>query len=813
MAAVLEMVKTFLILRKLNMLFKVFLWLFLCLSVESSSPVTVLAENVDSPRVLQEKRLAPIASIVGKAMSSGQIHGAVVVIGSQERIVYRKAFGYRAIEPQKLPMKVDTVFDLASLTKVVATTTAVMQLAEAGKLNIEEPVAKYWPEFGSNGKQDITVRDLLTHYSGLRPDLRMRENRTGYDMAISEILAEKPIRSPKISFIYSDVNFIILGELVRRISGEQLDVYCTKHIFKPLGMKDTFFNPPASLRNRIAPTQYLHGNRGKMLWGEVHDPTAYRMDGIAGHAGLFSTADDLAKFARMLLAGGSINKTIVLSPRSVEMMSMPQSPSDNLPLRGLGWNVDSPLSSNRGELPPVGSFGHTGFTGTSIQIDPITKTFVIILTNRVHPNGKGNAGPLRCQIAQLVSDTLGLVTVGQVLASRPSLSSYFQPMKEHQKSDSTKSKVQTGIDVLESENFSLLSGLRIGLITNHTGLDSAGRRTVDVLYKAPGVKLAAVFSPEHGLSGQEDTIVASSFEPSMGVPVYSLYGDIKRPTEDMLDGLDALVYDVQDVGVRFYTYITTMAYAMEAAAKKGIAFYVLDRPNPTTGSTVQGPIMDKDLKSFVGYFELPLRYGMTVGELARMFNVENKIMVNLQIVKMQGYKRTYWYDETGLVWINPSPNLRSLNEAILYPGVALAEGSNVSVGRGTDTPFELLGAPWINAEDLSRYLNKREISGVRFVPVDFTPRSSTFRNQACHGIKILLADRQLLDPAVLGVDIINALRTLYPKEFQIDKTLSLVGSRSVLKAIKSGQDTHCIVTAWQQALGRFLKLRSNYLLY
>ncbi|MGO9611766.1 MAG: exo-beta-N-acetylmuramidase NamZ domain-containing protein [Dissulfurispiraceae bacterium] len=807
------MVKTYLIPRRLNILPKVILGLFLCLTLETSSPLTALAKNGDSPRLLQAKQLAPIASIVNKAIRSGQIHGAVVVIGNEGKIVYRKAFGYRAVEPKKLPMKIDTVFDLASLTKVVATATAVMQLSESGKLNIQEPVTKYWPEFGSNGKQDITVLELLTHYSGIRPDLRMTEDWSGYDTAIRKIIAEKPIRPPNTSFIYSDVNFIILGELVRRISGEPLDVYCANHIFRPLGMKDTLFNPPASLRNRIAPTQYLHGNGGKMLWGEVHDPTAYRMGGIAGDAGLFSTADDLAKFVRMLLAGGGVNKTIVLSPRTVEMMSMPQGPSDKLPLRGLGWNVDSPFSSNRGELPPVGSFGHTGFTGTSIQIDPITKTFVIILTNRVHPNGKGNVKQLRCQIAQLVSDNLGLVTVNQVLASRPSLSTYFQSMKEHQELDLTKGKVQTGIDVLESDNFSLLSGLRIGLITNQTGLDSEGRRTVDVLYKAPGIKLTAIFSPEHGLSGQEDTRVASSFEPSIGVPVYSLYGDVKRPTQDMLDGLDALVFDVQDVGVRFYTYVTTMAYAMEAAAKKGIAFYVLDRPNPITGSAVEGPVMDKDLESFVGYFPLPLRHGMTVGELARMFNVENKIRANLQIVKMHGYKRTYWYDETGLPWINPSPNLRSLNEAILYPGVALAEGSNVSVGRGTDTPFELLGAPWINAEDLSRYLNKREISGVRFVPVDFTPRSSPFRNQACHGIKILLADRQLLDPAVLGVDIISALYSLYPKQFQIDKTLSLVGSRSVLKAIKNGQDTHCIVTAWQQALGRFLNLRSHFLLY
>jgi uncharacterized protein YbbC (DUF1343 family) len=292
-----------------------------------------------------------------------------------------------------------------------------------------------------------------------------------------------------------------------------------------------------------------------------------------------------------------------------------------------------------------------------------------------------------------------------------------------------------------------------------------------------------------------------------------LYGKVRHPTNKMLKGLDALVFDIQDAGVRFYTYLTTMGYVMEAAASKKISFYVLDRPNPLTASIIQGPILDRDLRSFTGYFPLPIRYGMTIGELAKMFNGEKKMGVKLHVIKMHGYNRTDWYDETGLPWVKPSPNLRTLKEAILYPGVALVEGSNVSVGRGTDMPFELLGAPWINGDELALYLNNRQIQGVRFIPVDFKPASSRFKDEVCHGVQILLADRQTLDSPALGVEIVSALQRLYPNDFQLDKTLWLIGSRDVLQAIKDGQDPNSIVQKWQKSLEEFCKLRSKYILY
>jgi uncharacterized protein YbbC (DUF1343 family)/CubicO group peptidase (beta-lactamase class C family) len=793
---------------------KVLLTLILCILIEQS--IAILAWAQDQSEVtlpLSEEQLAPIAEIVEKAILSAKIPGAVVLIGNQGRVVYRRSFGHQATEPKRLPMRVDTIFDLGSLTKVIATTTAIMQLLEKGKLRLEDQVAAHWPEFKANGKEEITVRHLLTHYSGLRPGLDLKPEWSGYSTALRMIVAEKPAFAPGTRFVYSDINFIILGELVHRISGQPLDVYCAENVFKPLEMKDTRFNPSPILRNRIAPTRYQRGGKRKILWGEVYDPVAHNMGGVAGHAGLFSTADDLSILAQTLLDGGTRKGIHILSPLTVEKMTTPQSPPNKMALRGLGWDIDSPFSSNRGELLPVGSYGHTGSTGTSIWIDPVSKTYIIVLTNRVLLEGRGDVTSLRSQIATLVASSLGSVSAEHILSARRSLTGYYELMKSYRMHSFRNGRVQTGIDILNAQKFAPLFGLRLGLITNCTGIDFEGRRTIDLLYKAPRVKLVSIFVPEHGLSGKMEGKILSAVDPPTGLPVYSLYGEIDRPTEKMLNGLDAIVFDIQDAGARFYTYITTMAYTMEASAKRRIAFYVLDRPNPLTGSTVQGPVMDKDLKSFVGYLPMPVRHGMTMGELASMFNKENRIGVKLRVVKMRGYQRSDWYDETGLMWVNPSPNLRTLTETILYPGVALVEGANVSVGRGAEAPFELLGAPWMKAKEVAEYLNRRKIQGVRFIPVDFIPKSSRFENQLCHGIQIVLTDRQALDSPALGVEIASALYRLYPNDFQLDKTLPLIGSREVLQAIKDAQDPNSIVQNWQAPLEQFFKLRSKYLLY
>jgi len=789
------------------------IFLFILQAVVTRPPSACAAVNSASD--LSEAQLAPLASVIEEAIRTGRCPGAVVLVGQQGRVVYRRAFGNRAVVPQQVRMTPDTIFDLASLTKVIATTTAVMQLVERGMISLEDPVADYWPEFKAHGKEDITVRELLTHYSGLRPDLDLKPEWSGYETALPMIVEETPVAVPGTRFIYSDINFETLGEIVRRVSGQPLEVFCAQNIFQPLGMKDTFFSPPPAVHDRVAPTQYQLGETGKMLWGEVHDPTAYNMGGVAGHAGLFSTADDLAIFAQMLLNGGTYAGARVLSPLTVEKMTTPQAPPDAMILRGLGWDIDSPYASNRGELYPLGSYGHTGWTGTSIWIDPVSRTYVILLTNRVHPDGKGDVVGLRTRVASVVAAALGPASTEQILASRRSLTGYFELMKSHRIRGVRNGKVQTGIDVLVAENFAPLAGMRVGLITNHTGRDAQGRRTIDLLYRAPGVKLRAIFGPEHGFTGTADegAPVASGQDPATHLPVYSLYGKTTRPTDKMLAGLDALVFDIQDAGVRFYTYVTTLGYAMEAAAKKGIAIYVLDRPNPINGFSVEGPVLDKDLTSFVAYFPMPVRHGMTVGELAEMFNRENHLGVKLHIIKMRGWERTDWYDETGLPWVKPSPNLRTLTEATLYPGVAMVEGANVSVGRGTDTPFELLGAPWIESRKLAAHLNERKIQGVRFLPVEFTPRSGPFKGQVCHGISLVLLDRQALNSPELGVELVAALYRLFPQDFQIDKTLTLVGARGVLAAIKKGHDPGSIMRRSYEAREPFRRMREKYLLY
>ena len=759
-------------------------------------------------------RLAVLDPIIHDAIHDGQIPGAVLLVGHNGQVIYRKAFGERALEPHREAMTVDTIFDIASLTKVVATTTAVMQLVDKGQVRLNDPVAKYLPQFAQDDKEDITVRMLLTHHSGLPEDLELNELWDGRGTAFAMAFAEKPIYPPGSRFLYSDVNFIVLGALVERVSGQPFDAYCVQHIFAPLGMKHTRFLPPPSWRPRIAPTQYDEDE--KMLRGVVHDPTARRMGGVAGHAGLFSTADDLSKFAQALLNGSP-----VLPSLAVEKMTTPQQPPTSLVLRGLGWDIDSPFSSNRGELLPVGSFGHTGFTGTSLWIDPTTRTYIVLLTNAVHPYGKGSAIALRSKIATAVAAAIPL-TVDEREESRwKSITGYNETQTAARRLAGRNGTVQTGIDVLESHNFEALRAAtgkkKVGLLTNQTGVDSQGRRTIDVLAHADGVSLDAIFSPEHGVTGTLDTTdVGNTKDEATGIPVYSVYGATdaaRHPPLDVLKQLDAVVVDIQDAGTRFYTYETTLGYFLEAAAKAGIEIIVLDRPNPITGSFVQGPISDAGHESFVEYYPIPVRHGMTMGELAKMFNAERNLNAKLAVVPMEGWMRGDWFDSTGLTWINPSPNLRSLAEATLYPGVALVEGTNVSVGRGTDTPFELLGAPWIKGKELAQYLNARNISGVRFVPVSFTPSSGAYEGQKCEGVNIILLERNAFDAPELGIELASALHKLYPEAFHMERMIELLGNQSVYDAISHGEDPQRIAEDWREHLEKFEQLRQKYLIY
>jgi len=383
-------------------------------------------------------------------------------------------------------------------------------------------------------------------------------------------------------------------------------------------------------------------------------------------------------------------------------------------------------------------------------------------------------------------------------------------------------KVLLGIDVLEERQFEPLkipnvTTPRVGLVTNQTGVDSRGRRTIDVLWQTPGIKLDAIFSPEHGVTGTADTTeIGNTKDTLTGVPIYSVYGDTdakRRPSPDIIRKLDVIVFDLQDVGARFYTYETTLGYFLEAAAKAKKPIIVLDRPNPINGAYVQGPISDASPESFVNYFPLPVRHGMTMGELAKLFNDEKHIDADLTVIPMRGWLRGDWFDSTGAIWISPSPNLRGLEQATLYPGVALIEGTNISVGRGTDMPFQQIGSPYFIPSELAAYLNARNIPGVRFIPTKFTPTSPPFSRRDCFGVNIIVTNREELDAPELGIELAAALHKLYPLGYDLSKMNQLLVNKAVFAAIQAGQDPNRIAADWRDQLDQFLDLRVKYLLY
>ena len=731
---------------------------------------------------VSSERLERIDGVLKTAIDRGDLPGAVVLILHRDQVVFRRAYGLRSKKPAEVAMTEDTVFDLASLTKPLATATSLMILVEQGKVRVSDPVAEYLPAFAAKGKDKVTLEQLLLHTSGLIADNAVADYKDGRDKAIARICDLEPAQAPGSKFVYSDLNYILLGEIVEKVSGKPLDDFAKTNIYTPLGMTATGYRPGDDLKKRCAPTEQREGH---WMIGEVHDPRAYLLGGVAGHAGLFSTADDLAIYARMILHDGSLNGKRILSLLTVRLMTTPRDVPNGQ--RTYGWDARTSYSANRGEL--LKGFGHTGFTGTSLWIDPASETAVIFLSNRVHPDGKGNVNRLRGQVATLAASAL-------INPAKPRT----QPLL-------------TGIDVLERDGFAVLKGRRVALVTNHTGVDHQGQATIDLLHKADGVTLVALFSPEHGIRGAVDEKVADSKDEKTGLPIYSLYGTRRKPTAETLKGIDTLVFDIQDAGCRFYTYISTLGLVMEAAAENKVRVVVLDRPNPLGGLAVEGPMLDAGKESFVAYHTLPVRYGLTIGELAQLYNAERKLSCDLQIVKLEGWHRGDLYDRTGLHWVNPSPNLRGLTAALLYPGVGLLETTNVSVGRGTDRPFEWIGAPWLDGEKLAAALTKHDLPGVRFMPLKLTPTSSTHKDKRCDGVQLLIDDWSHFQPLRTGMALACELRRLYPEEWQIDKYNTLLGHQATLEALKKGATPAELEKLWQTDVRRFRERAKTYWLY
>ena len=470
----------------------------------------------------------------------------------------------------------------------------------------------------------------------------------------------------------------------------------------------------------------------------MHDPRAFRLGGVAGHAGLFSTADNLVRYAQMILGGGKLGDARIMSAETVRKMLAPH----DLPggIRALGWDMQSSYSANRGQSLSRRAVGHGGYTGTALWIDPQNDLFVLFLSNRVHPDGKGAINALAGQIGTLAGESL----------AEPAAPEPAPP-----------ERLAVGIDVLKREGFARLRGARVGLLANDSARAASGEPTIEALAKAPGMSLVALLTPEHGKSAQRDERISDSVERSLQLPVYSLYGKVLRPTPAMLTGLDTLVVDLPDVGARFYTYASTLHETMKAVATLGLRVMVLDQPNPIDGVDVAGPVLVDAERSFVNHFSLPVRHGMTLGELAEMMNAVEHLGVDLEVVRVEGWSRDAYAEPQA--WIAPSPNLRTLDQAILYPGVALLEGTNVSVGRGTEAPFELVGAPFIDASRFSAGLVSDAFRGVAVEPAEFTPTAGTHLGQRCHGVRLRIVDRAQFEPVRAGLALAQSSPSCTPE--------------------------------------------------
>jgi uncharacterized protein YbbC (DUF1343 family)/CubicO group peptidase (beta-lactamase class C family) len=758
--------------------------------------------------VFRAEKLGEMDAAIQQAITEKRCPGGVLWL-EHNGVSYHKAYGHRALVPDVEDMTADTLFDAASLTKVIACTPAIMLLIERGDVNLEERVQAYIPEFRGNGKEAITVRQLLTHTSGLRGDIETRTDWHGQQAAIQKACEDKPLSAPGAAFRYSDINFFLLGEIVQRVAKQPLEEFVARNIYEPLKMVDSGYLPPAARLERVAPTEVVDG---KPWRGVVHDPTARHMGGVAGHSGLFTTAADLARYARMLLNEGELEGVRILKPETVKLMTSVQTSESLGVRRGLGWDIDSGYSGPRGKIFPLGSYGHTGWTGTSIWIDPFSRTFVIFLSNRNHPDEKGNVGPLRAKLGTLAAEAVPDFNFAYVPGALAARAESEPPASQvANRRPAAQLVTRNGIDVLVKQNFAPLKGLRLGLVTNHTGHDRERNPTIDLLKNAPGVELKALFSPEHGIRGLKDEAVKDSTDEQTGLPVYSLYGASTKPKPEQLEELDALVFDIQDVGCRFYTYTATMALVMEAAAEHGKKYFVLDRVDPLNGIAVEGPVL-AGKPTFVGYHKVPLRYGMTIGELAKMFKAERNCNADLTVIPIENWRRDAWFDETGLPWTNPSPNMRNLTEAILYPGVGLLE-SALSVGRGTDTPFEVVGAPYIDDLKLAEELNRAALTGVRFVPIRFTPTYSVHKDKLCRGVYILLTDRDACNSVDVSLEIARSVYRLYPQDFDLGKLTHLLLHPPTLEALRADKQLAEIHALWQKDLDDFMKIRAKYLLY
>jgi uncharacterized protein YbbC (DUF1343 family)/CubicO group peptidase (beta-lactamase class C family) len=736
-----------------------------------------------SKQALKDRAPEVLSTALVKALEDSRTPGAVAYVGDRDGAWFQQAQGWRQVEPERLPVEAGTPYDLASLTKAVATTTAVMLLRDEGALLLDDPVHRYVP---IPAFQRFTLRQLLTHTSGLVAGRDFYKEVTSLDQMLARYAALDLESAPGTRWRYSDVGFMLLGRVVEMAAHDRLDAFCRKRIFAPLGMTRTAYNPPAEWASQCAATENCPW-RKRLLVGVVHDENAYAVGGVSGHAGLFSTASDLATFA-LALMDGKILKEATLD----EMTRAGQVPFQ--PRQGLGWWLDSWTGDPRTEkcigfLPVRSSFGFSGWTGTSLWMDRATGRFAILLGNTCHPTrATRDNDTFRRTFYTAVAQTL-----------------YPGRFATH-----------SGLDRLVDEDFSPLRGKRIALLTHRAAVDRFGRSIFDVFRLAPDLDLRCVYSPEHGLKSQAEAGAQVKEQQTIAAPVISLYGEQKRPTPDQLAGIDYFVVDLQDVGARYYTYAATLKECMAACAAASKPMLILDRPNPVGGDTLEGPIAT-DTTHSVCWGNVPIRHGMTLGEIARYFQGTDFAHTPVQVIvkTLDGWPRTQLFADCDLPWVPPSPNIPTPETALVYIGTCLFEGTNLNEGRGTDTPFQLIGAPWLDAKKVIKKLDEEDYPGCRLEAVKYTPQAipgkaanPLYRDEECEGIRITVEKPQEVRAFRTAVALLCALHDKHPKQFQWKENFDvLAGGTDLRQRIEAGQSPKEILAAYTDALQSFATAR------
>lgn len=706
------------------------------------------------------------------AVSRSGAPGAVACVGVDGSRVMAEAIGFRQLHPKREATTLDTIYDLASLTKMVATTTAVMLLRDAGKLSLDDAVSRYIP---LPNLERFKIRHLITHTTGLpawRPWYQEVSNFLEHVERISEVAG---VSTPDQSRTYSDMGFILLRKVVEQAAQDTLDNFCKRKIYEPLGMNDTMFNPPEKLHARCAPTEYCSW-RKRALRGEVHDENASSVGGVSGHAGLFSTVLDLEKYCIALL-DGKIHSQATLQ----EMTAIGAIPF--YPWQGIGWWVDPWAIGANGYLPSRTAFGHTGFTGTSIWMDRATKLYVILLSNSVHPSrsGKDNTS-LRRTFHSRVSDVY-----------------YPRWCNAH-----------TGLDRLLRNEFEEVRGKRLALLTNSAAVDQMGRPILDVFALDKTLQLRYLYSPEHGLFGQAEAGEHVASEKG-ATPVVSLYGKRKQPSSEELKTIDLFVIDLPDIGARYYTYMATMKDCLIACAENNTPVLVLDRPNPVGGLITEGPIATAT-GSAVCTAPIPIRHGMTLGELALYFQKTalGKNKLALTVLKAENWWRDLQAPECCLPWQPPSPNIPTADAALMYIGTCLFEGLNISEGRGTETPFLVCGAPWLDAEAIINAVSADGSAGCALESVLYIPKSipgkassPKYQDKLCRGIKFTITDRYILRPFTVVLAVICAMHRQHKELEFISFFDTLAGGSWLREQIVAGRAASDMVAEMAPALVRF----------